>query len=111
MITALLLLQAAQPAPAPTVALPDIELNVSATARRVVIENRGRVDLQLHTAVNGREGTSSTCRRRSFRRAAGSSTMSRSGSVPRPESPTRSRLRRSRSRSRNLPTLSDVLIP
>lgn len=58
MFLALMLLQTAQPAPAPAPAtsLPDIQLDVRATARRVVIENGGQVDLQLRTAVNGREG-------------------------------------------------------
>lgn len=44
------------PAPAPAAAPPDIQLDIRATARRVVIENDGRVELRLHTAVNGREG-------------------------------------------------------
>jgi hypothetical protein len=50
-----LLLQAAQPAPAAT-ALPDIQLDFSASARRVVVENKGQVDLTIRTAVNGQAG-------------------------------------------------------
>lgn len=60
MILALALLQAAtQPAAPPAEApatLPDIELNVSATARRVTVENRGRTSLELTTAANGAVG-------------------------------------------------------
>ena len=55
MIAVLLLLQAAQPAPI-TELPPEIQLDVRATARRVVIQNEGRVDLQLRTSANGREG-------------------------------------------------------
>ena len=59
MIAAILLLQTAQPAPAqpaPALAPPDIQLDIRATARRVVVENRGRTSLTLRTAVNGVEG-------------------------------------------------------
>jgi hypothetical protein len=58
MIAALLLLQAAQPAAAqPATGMPpEIQLDIRATARRVVIENDGRPDLQVRTSVNGREG-------------------------------------------------------
>lgn len=56
MLLALAILQATQPTPAPVAASPDIQLDFRATARRVVIENDGRVDLQLRTSVNGREG-------------------------------------------------------
>ena len=53
MIAALLLLQAAtaQPQAAP----PDIQLDINVTARRVVIENKGDLDLTIRTSVNGRE--------------------------------------------------------
>jgi len=57
MFAALLLLQTAQPAPPPPpTALPEIQLDARVTARRVVIENEGEVDLQLRTSLNGREG-------------------------------------------------------
>jgi hypothetical protein len=57
MLIAALLLQATQPAPAlAATAQPDIQLDVRATARRVVIHNEGEVDLTLRTSVNGREG-------------------------------------------------------
>lgn len=53
MIIALLLLQAAQPAPsAPP---PDIQLGIDLTARRVVVENKGELDLTATASVNGRE--------------------------------------------------------
>jgi len=51
------LLQAAQPAPAAELSPPDIQLGITATARRVVVERRGNLDLQVRTAVNEREGT------------------------------------------------------
>jgi hypothetical protein len=56
MMFAALLLQAAQPAPAHAASPPDIQLDVGATARRVVVENRGRADLTVRTSLNGREG-------------------------------------------------------
>jgi hypothetical protein len=59
MITAILLLQAVQPAPAPapaSVAPPEIQLDFRATARRVVVDNRGEASLTLRTSVNGVEG-------------------------------------------------------
>ncbi|HEY0326602.1 MAG TPA: hypothetical protein VGC46_11610 [Allosphingosinicella sp.] len=54
MIIVLLLLQAttAQPSASP----PDIQLGIDLTARRVVIENKGELDLTARTSVNGREG-------------------------------------------------------
>jgi hypothetical protein len=54
MILALLLQVEAAPAPPP--AQPDIQLDIRATARRVLVETRGRADLNLRTSVNGREG-------------------------------------------------------
>jgi hypothetical protein len=58
-IAALLLLQV-QPTPVPmptgAAAQPDIELDIRATARRIVVENKGEVDLTLRTSLNGREG-------------------------------------------------------
>jgi hypothetical protein len=54
-LAALLLLQPAQPAP-PAAAPPEIQLDFRATARRVVVESRGRTSLTVRTAVNGREG-------------------------------------------------------
>lgn len=58
MIIAALLLQAttAQPAPAPAATPPDIQLNIDVAARRVVIENRGELDLTARASVNGRDG-------------------------------------------------------
>jgi hypothetical protein len=57
MILAALLLQAAQPAPAPAAtAPPEIQLDARVTARRVVVESRGQTSLTVRTAVNGREG-------------------------------------------------------
>jgi len=64
MLTFFIFVQAVQPQPlpqsqpAPPVAttLPDIQLDLRATARRVVIRNEGEVDLQLRTSLNGREG-------------------------------------------------------
>lgn len=54
MIIAALALQTAtaQP-PAP---LPDIQLGIDLTARRVVVENKGELDLTARASVNGREG-------------------------------------------------------
>jgi len=54
MIIAALLLQvtAAQPAVTPP---PDIQLGIDLTARRVVIENKGELDLTARASVNGRE--------------------------------------------------------
>ena len=54
MMIALLLLQAttAQPSASP----PDIQFGIDLTARRVVIENKGDLDLTARTSVNGREG-------------------------------------------------------
>ena len=51
MMLALLILQVAQPAQAAQ--QPDIQLEINATARRVVVENRGRASLTLRTSVNG----------------------------------------------------------
>jgi|GEM_PF-2096055 len=57
MILAALLLQTAQPVPAPAAAAPpEIQLDIRATARRVVVENRGRTSLTVRTTANGREG-------------------------------------------------------
>jgi hypothetical protein len=56
---ALLLLQAAQPTPPPapvSVAPPEIQLDFRATARRVVVDNRGRTSLTVRTSANGAEG-------------------------------------------------------
>ena len=56
---ALLLLQAAQPAPAPapvSLPAPEIQLDFRATARRVVVDNRGRTSLTVRTSANGAEG-------------------------------------------------------
>ncbi len=55
-LAALLLLQPTQPAPAPAAAPPEIQLDARVTARRVVVESRGRTSLTVRTAVNGREG-------------------------------------------------------
>ena len=52
MIAALLLQAAAAQPPAPP---PDIQLGIDVTARRVVIENKGELDLTATAAVNGRE--------------------------------------------------------
>lgn len=54
MIIAALILQATQPAPA--AAPPDIQLDINATARRVVVQNRGQASLNVRTSLNGREG-------------------------------------------------------
>lgn len=56
MIAAILLLQTAQPAPAATPSPPEIQLDIRATARRVVVENRGETSLTLRTSANGAEG-------------------------------------------------------
>jgi hypothetical protein len=57
MIVAALLFQAAQPAPVPAAApQPDIQLDARVTARRVVVENKGEVELTLRASLNGREG-------------------------------------------------------
>jgi hypothetical protein len=57
MILAALLLHSAQPAPAPAAAPPpEIQLDIRATARRVVVENRGQTSLTIRTSANGREG-------------------------------------------------------
>jgi len=56
MLLALALLQLAQPAPPVAATPPDIQLGIDLTARRVVIENKGEVDLTAHASVNGREG-------------------------------------------------------
>ena len=58
---ALFLLQAIQPAPAPAPAPvslppPEIQLDLRASARRVVVESRGRTSLELRTSANGAEG-------------------------------------------------------
>ena len=53
MIIAALLLQAASPPP--VAAPPDIQLGIDVTARRVVIENKGELDLTARASVNGRE--------------------------------------------------------
>jgi hypothetical protein len=53
MIIAALLLQTttAQPPATP----PDIQLGIDLTARRVVVENKGELDLTARASVNGRE--------------------------------------------------------
>jgi hypothetical protein len=63
MLAAILLLQAAQPAPAlppaqapVSLAPPEIQLDFRATARRVVIDNRGEASLTLQTSANGAQG-------------------------------------------------------
>jgi len=61
MLALFILAQAAQPQPQPAppppaTTLPDIQLDLRATARRVTIQNEGEVDLQLRASVNGREG-------------------------------------------------------
>ena len=58
MILMVLALQAAQPAPSspPPLLRPDIQLHLNATARRVVVERKGEVELELRTAANGRQG-------------------------------------------------------
>ena len=61
MILSILLLQAAQPAPPPppspvSAAPPEIQLDFRATARRVVVDNRGRTSLTVRTSANGAEG-------------------------------------------------------
>jgi len=53
MMIAALLLQAAAAQPPATP--PDIQLGIDVTARRVVIENKGELDLTAHAAVNGRD--------------------------------------------------------
>jgi hypothetical protein len=55
-LASLLLLQAAQPAPAPAATQPDIQLDLRATARRVTVQKEGRAELQVRASVNGREG-------------------------------------------------------
>jgi hypothetical protein len=57
-LLAALILQAIEPAATPLVAAPDIQLDVRATARRVVVENGGKASLTVTTSVNGREGDS-----------------------------------------------------
>jgi hypothetical protein len=56
MMMILALLLQAQPVQAPAPTQPDIQLDIRATARRVVVETRGRADLTVRTSVNGREG-------------------------------------------------------
>lgn len=56
MIVLALLLHAAQPAAAPPARAPDIQLDLRASARRVVVEREGELDLTVRTSVNGREG-------------------------------------------------------
>jgi hypothetical protein len=57
MFALLILAQAVQPQPAaPATTPPDIQLDIRATARRVVIQNEGKADLQLRTSLNGRAG-------------------------------------------------------
>ena len=53
MIIAALLLQAATAQPPATP--PDIQLGIDLTARRVVVENKGELDLTARASVNGRE--------------------------------------------------------
>ena len=53
MIIAALLLQAAAAQPPAT--QPDIQLGIDLTARRVVVENKGELDLTARASVNGRE--------------------------------------------------------
>ena len=48
-----LMLQSAQPAPAAPP--PDIQLDANVTARRVVVENRGRASLRVRASVNGQD--------------------------------------------------------
>lgn len=59
MLYLLLAFQAAQPPAQPAAQpAPDIELNVSATARRVEVRNRGNVSLELRSSLNGVTGQS-----------------------------------------------------
>lgn len=59
MLYFLLALQAAQPPAQPAVQpAPDLELNLSATARRVEIRNRGNVSLEVRSSLNGVAGQS-----------------------------------------------------
>ena len=55
-----LLIQAAQPRPPAPAATPttppEIQLDISATARRVVVDSRGQTSLTVHASVNGTEG-------------------------------------------------------
>jgi hypothetical protein len=53
----LLALQSAQPPAQPAAQpAPDIELNLNATARRVEIQNRGNVSLEMRSSLNGAAG-------------------------------------------------------
>ena len=57
MLYFLLALQAAQPPAQPAAQpAPEIELNLSATARRVEIRNRGDVSLEMRSSLNGVAG-------------------------------------------------------
>src|SRR4028118_1621823 len=59
MLAVILLLQAVQPAPAPppvSLPPPEIQLAFRASARRVVVDNRGETSLTLRTSTNGVEG-------------------------------------------------------
>lgn len=58
MILLAIALQVAQPAPPPApppaeTLLPDIQLDATLTARRVVVENEGEVDLTLRASPDG----------------------------------------------------------
>ena len=53
MIIAALFLQVATAQPSATP--PDIQLGIDVTARRVVVENKGELDLQARASLNGRE--------------------------------------------------------
>jgi hypothetical protein len=109
MILVALLLHASQPAPTAAAPPPDIQLNARATARRVVVENRGQTSLTIRTSVNGREGENNVVdvQAPSFRRGGGSSTMSKCGSVPKHAFP----ILPLPLSQRNPPSRNDVLPP
>ena len=56
MIAALALMAGTAVQP-PAATVPDVQLDVTATARRVVVDRRGRLDLTARSSVNGEAGT------------------------------------------------------
>jgi hypothetical protein len=54
MILVLMAVQAAVAQP-PATQQPDLQLGIDVTARRVVVDNRGDLDLTARAAVNGRQ--------------------------------------------------------